>query len=116
LFTQERDVTIVDRLGSLNNIMKQRRDSPHQNTSRIPNGNPQGRNFIAALTVGRVTPDQIHLKYTRKFILAINLTAALTVGRATPDQIPSKYTREYTRQRKHIAVINVGRVLLHLAS
>jgi hypothetical protein len=34
-FTQERDVTIVDPLGSLNNLMKlkrQRRVSPHQNT------------------------------------------------------------------------------------
>jgi hypothetical protein len=63
LFTQERDVTIVDPLGSLNNILKltrQRRVSSHQNTSRNTNGNTQGRNFTAALTVGRVIQDQIH--------------------------------------------------------
>jgi hypothetical protein len=63
LFTQERDVTIVDPLGSFNNSMtltRQRRVSPHQNTSRNTNGNTQGRNLTAALTVGRVTQDQIH--------------------------------------------------------
>jgi hypothetical protein len=60
LFTQERDGTIVDPLGSLNNIMKrtrQRRVSPDQNTSRNTSGNPQGRNFTTALTAGRVTQD-----------------------------------------------------------
>jgi hypothetical protein len=63
MFTQERDLTIVDLLGSLNNIMMlttQRRVSPDQNTSRNTSGNPWGRNLTAALTVGRVTQDLIH--------------------------------------------------------
>ena len=53
LFTQEREVTIEDPLGSLNNLMmltRQRKVYPDQNTSR----DPQGRKLIAALTVGRV--------------------------------------------------------------
>jgi hypothetical protein len=88
LFTQERDVTIVDPLGSLNNIMtltRQRRVSPDQNTSR---NREQGR----------------------------NLTAALTVGRDSPLQLALKDIREYIQERNRIAVINVGRVLvLHAA-
>ena len=89
LFTQERDVTIVDPLGSLNNLMmltRQRRVSPDQNTSRNTCRDPQGRELTAALTVGRDSPHQ-----------------AL------------KFIREHTQERNLIAVINVGRVLLHLA-
>jgi hypothetical protein len=83
LFTQERDVTIVDPLGSLNNIMmltRQRRVSPDQNTSR----DLQGR----------------------------ELTAALTVGRDSPPHQAFKFIRESTQERNCLAVINVGRVLL----
>jgi hypothetical protein len=89
LFTQERDLTIVDPLGGLNNLMMvtgQRRISPHQNTSRNTSRDPQGRNLIAALTVGKVA----------------NLHQNL------------KYTREHTQERSLIAVINVGGVLVHL--
>jgi hypothetical protein len=53
----------VDPLGSLNNIMmlmRQRRVSPEQKTSRNPSRDPQGRNITTARTVGRVTQDQIH--------------------------------------------------------
>jgi hypothetical protein len=87
LFTQERDVIIVDPLGGLNNLMmmmkRQRRVSPLQNTSR----DPQGRHLIAALTVGKVA----------------NLHQNL------------KYTREHTQERNLIAVINAGGVLFNLA-
>jgi hypothetical protein len=55
LFTQERDVTIVDPLGSLNNNMMlkwQRHVSPDQNSSRDTSRNPHGGNITtAALTV-----------------------------------------------------------------
>jgi hypothetical protein len=83
-FTQERYGTIVDPLGSLNNIMKltrQRRVSPDQNTSRNTSGNTQGRNFTAALTVGRPFQDYIHYNHTREFTLERNLSAAINVGR-----------------------------------
>jgi hypothetical protein len=89
-FTQERDVTIVDPLGSLNNIMmlkRQRRVSPHQNSSRNTSRDPQGRILTAALTVGSVA----------------NLYQNL------------KYTREHTQERNLIAVINVGGVSLYQA-
>ena len=90
LFKQERDVTIVDPLGSLNNIMmltRQRRVSPDQNSSRNSRRDPQGRILTAALTVGSVA----------------NLYQNL------------KYTREHTLERNLIAVFNVGRVLVNLA-
>ena len=89
LFTQERDVTIVDPLGSLNNLMmlkRQRRVSPDQNTSINTCKDPQGRELTAALIVGRDSPHQ-----------------AL------------KFIREHTQERNLTAGINVGRVLLHLA-
>nr|XP_046193359.1 rho GTPase-activating protein gacV-like isoform X2 [Oncorhynchus gorbuscha] len=76
--------------GGLNNLMMltgQRIVSPHQNTSRNTSRDPQGRNLIAALTVGKVA----------------NLHQNL------------KYTREHTQERNLIAVINVGGLLLHLA-
>uniref|UniRef100_A0A674DXA9 NACHT LRR and PYD domain-containing protein n=1 Tax=Salmo trutta TaxID=8032 RepID=A0A674DXA9_SALTR len=84
---KERDRTIVDPLGSLNNIMmltRQRRVSPDQKSSRNTSRGSQGRNLIAALTVGYVA----------------NIHQTL------------KYTREYTQERNVISVINVGRVLL----
>jgi hypothetical protein len=62
LFTQERDVTIVDPLGSLNNIMKltrQTRTSPHQNISSGTQ-NISSVTLPTALTVGRVTQYQVH--------------------------------------------------------
>uniref|UniRef100_A0A4W5QEY4 C2H2-type domain-containing protein n=1 Tax=Hucho hucho TaxID=62062 RepID=A0A4W5QEY4_9TELE len=68
LFTQERDVTIVDPLGSLNNIMmlmRQSRVSPRQNTSRNTIRDPQGKNLTAALTVGKLANLLQNLKYTR---------------------------------------------------
>ncbi|XP_042166810.1 uncharacterized protein LOC121841597 isoform X2 [Oncorhynchus tshawytscha] len=86
----ERDLTIVDPLGGLNNLMMvtgQRRVSPNQNTSRNTSRDPQGRNLIAALTVGKVA----------------NLHQNL------------KYTREHTQERNLISVINVGGFLLKLA-
>jgi hypothetical protein len=89
LFTQERSGTIVDPLGSLNNLMmltRQRRVSLDQNTSKNACRDPQGRELTAALTVGRVSPHQ-----------------AL------------KFIRESTQERNLIAVINVGRVLFNLA-
>ena len=90
LFTQEREVTIVDPLGSLNNLMmlkRERRVSPDQNTSINTCRDPQGRELTAALTVGRDSPHQ-----------------ALT------------FIREHTQERKVIAVFNVGRVLVNLPS
>jgi hypothetical protein len=87
LFTQERDVTIVDPLGSLNNLMmlrRQRRVSPDQNTSINTRRDPQGRELTAALTVGRDSHHQ-----------------AL------------KFIREHTQERNLIAVVNVGGVLQH---
>jgi hypothetical protein len=90
LFTQERYGTIVDPLGSLNNLMtltRQRRVSPDQNTSINTHRDPQGRELTAALTVGRDSHHQ-----------------AL------------KFIREHTQERNLIAVINVGRDFLHLAT
>ena len=88
LFTQERDVTIVDPLGSLNNLMmlrRQRRVSPDQNTSINTHRDPQGRELTAALTVGRDSHHQ-----------------AL------------KFIREHTQERNLIAVVNVERALVNL--
>jgi hypothetical protein len=93
LFTQERDVTIVDPLGSLNNLMmlrRQRRVSPDQNTSINTRRDPQGR-------------DSHH---------SLLLTAALTVGRDSHHQV-LKFIREHTQERNLIAVVNVGGVLQH---
>jgi hypothetical protein len=78
LLTQERDVTIVDPLVGLNNLMmltRQRRVSPHRNTSR----DPQGRNLITFLTVGKVANLHQNLKYTRKHIQERNLIAVINV-------------------------------------
>ena len=86
LFTQERDVSVVDPLGVLNNLMmlkRQRRDSPPQNTSRNTRRDPQGRNLIAALTVGKVANLHQNLKYPREFPPGRNLIAALTAGRVS---------------------------------
>jgi hypothetical protein len=89
-FTQKRDETIVDPLGSLNNIMmltRQRRVSPHQNTSRNTSRNPQERNLTAALTVGNVANLHQNLKYTSEYTQERNLTTVFTVGRVTHVQI-----------------------------
>ncbi|XP_070296211.1 gelsolin-related protein of 125 kDa-like [Salvelinus sp. IW2-2015] len=86
--TREIRRTIVDPLGSLNNLMmltRQRRVSPDQNSSRNTCRDPQGRELTTALTVGRDSPHQ-----------------AL------------KFIREHTQERNLIAVINVGRVLVDL--
>ena len=85
-FTQERDVTIVDPLGILNNIMmlmRQRRVSPHQNSSRNISRDTQERNLIAALTVGNVANLHQNLKYTSEYSQETKLTTVLTVGRVT---------------------------------
>ena len=84
LFTQERDVTIVDPLGSLNNLMmlkRQRRVSPNQNTSRNTSKDPQGRNLTSALTVGKVAHLHQNLKYTREHTQERNLIAVINVTR-----------------------------------
>ncbi|XP_031674207.1 uncharacterized protein LOC116366041 isoform X2 [Oncorhynchus kisutch] len=60
---EERDVTIVDPLGSLNNLMmlmRQRRVSPDQNSSRNTSRDPPGRYLTAALIVGYISQYQIH--------------------------------------------------------
>jgi hypothetical protein len=84
LFTQERDGTIVDPLGSLNNIMmltRQRRVSPDQNSSRNTSINPQGRELTAALTVGKDSTLHQTLKYIKEFTQKRNLMAVINVGR-----------------------------------
>jgi hypothetical protein len=83
LFTQERDLTIVDPLGGLNNLMMltgQRIVSPHQNPSGNTSRDPQGRNLIAALTVGKDANLHQNLKYTRGHIQERNLIAVVNVG------------------------------------
>ncbi|KAM9492832.1 uncharacterized protein ACWYII_004534 [Salvelinus alpinus] len=70
--TPESDVTIVDPLGSLNNLTmltRQRRVSPHQNSSTNTCGDPQERNLTAALTVGRVFQHHSHYNITKQFTL-----------------------------------------------
>jgi 3-deoxy-D-arabino-heptulosonate 7-phosphate (DAHP) synthase class II len=90
LFTQERDGTIMDPLGSLNNNMmltRQSRVSPHQNISRNTSRDPLGRNLFAALTVGNVANLHQILKYTNEYTQERNHTAALTAGKVSQDQI-----------------------------
>jgi hypothetical protein len=55
LFTQEKDVTIVDPLGSLNNIMKLTRQRKNHNYTREYT---QERNLLAVMNVGRVLLSQ----------------------------------------------------------
>jgi hypothetical protein len=74
----------MDLLGSLNNIMmltRQRRVSPHQNSSGNTSRDSQGREFTAALTVGRDSPHQQALKFIRESTQERNLLAVLNVGR-----------------------------------
>ena len=116
LFTQERYGTIVDPLGSLNNLMmlkRQRRVSPDQNTSRNTCRDPQGRELTAALTMGRNTPHRA-LKFTREHTQERNLIAVVNVGRDMLHLAHWLYTIENTQERNLIAVINVGRVLVNL--
>jgi hypothetical protein len=81
-YTQERDGTTVDPLGSLNIMMlkRERRVSPDQNTSRNTSRDPQGRNLIAALTVGKYSTVHQTLKCIKEFTLERNLTAVINVG------------------------------------
>ena len=73
-------MTIVDPLGSLNNIMRQRKVSPDQNSSKNTSRDPQGRNLTSALTVGKVANLHQYLKTTREHTQERNQTAALTEG------------------------------------
>ena len=65
LFTQERKVTILDPLGSLNNVIR--------NT----------RNLTAALTVGKDSTLHQTLKYIKEFTQERNLIAVINVTRDT---------------------------------
>ena len=82
-FTQERDGTIVDPLWILSNIMmltRQRKVFSDQISSRNTIRDAQGRNLIAALTVGYVANINQNLKYTRENTQDRNLTAVVNVG------------------------------------
>ena len=115
LCTQERDGTIVDPLGSLNNITMQSRVSPHQNISRNTCKDPQGRELTAALTVGKKSTLHQTLKYIKDFPLERNFMDLINVGKVLLSQAFSLKIREYTKERNHIVVINVERVSVHLA-
>jgi hypothetical protein len=113
-FTQERHVTIVDPLGSLNDIMtltRQRRVSPHQNTSRNTSGDPK-RKLTAALTVGKVTNIHQLLKNTRGSTPERKYTTAQTVGGCLLPQSECNYTREPTPERNRTTAQIAGWVLL----
>jgi hypothetical protein len=60
-------------------LMRQRRVSPDQNTSKYNSRDPQGRNLTAALIVGKDSTLHQTLKYIKEFHLERNLMALINV-------------------------------------